>query len=182
MLNLCSKRFVDISMAEFGKNSTKCYILRNKDKCLIIDPSDELESIKNFVNHLYNPSNVNIFLTKTDNIHGGAAKELQKHFQNSIIYISNKTKTNQKLLNIDEKYIKYVSNGDNIYVDDEKMTVIDSGDSISLYAPESQVVFTGDSFREKTNIKHLLELPQKTLVMPAHDEESSIRIELSKCE
>ena len=169
-------------MAEFGKHSTKCYILRNKDKCLIIDPSAESESIKNFVVHLYHPSKVDIFLTKSDDLHGGASKSLQDQFPTSTIYLS---KANKNQLKLDEKNIKYVCQGDEIYVDDEKMTVIESGDSISLYAPESQVVFTGDSFREakeKKQLKNLLELPQKTLVMPAHDEESSIRIELTKCE
>ena len=180
MLSCSPSRFIDISVSDFGKEIPKCYILRNKDHCLIIDPSAESQSISQFLKNVYKPSKVDFFLTKADAEHGKAVFELSQSFENSKIFISKNQPLNN--LQIDKNKIKTVSNNDNIFVDDEKMFVIESGDSISLYAPESRVVFVGDSFHQKKGLNGLLDLPKNTIVMSSHDDESSIRLECIKYE
>ena len=106
-----------------GDLETNCYILINNNKCLIIDPGDEYEKIKNEVS---NKEVVGVIITHHHFDHIGALN----YFNKSLILDKS---------NLEEK--EYDINGfkfEVIYTPGHKE------DSITIYFKEQNIMFTGD--------------------------------------
>lgn len=112
-----------------GDYQTNCYILSKEDKCLVIDPGNEVNKIINYIEDnklklLY------ILVTHHHFDHVGALKELKNKYKVEVIDYNNQIKINDFNFDIIE-------------------TLGHTNDSITFYFKEEKVMFTGDFlFRE----------------------------------
>lgn len=67
---------LNIKKIVVGELETNCYIIENKDECLVIDPGDEFLKIKNSINKKV----VGVLLTHRHFDHVGALKEIVDYF------------------------------------------------------------------------------------------------------
>lgn len=106
-----------------GELRTNCYLISKNDQCIIIDPGDEYEKIKNFIS---NKKIVGVIVTHYHFDHIGALK----FFNKSLILDKN---------NLDEKIYK---------IGDFEFEVIytpgHKEDAITIYFYEEKIMFTGD--------------------------------------
>ncbi|EAX96341.1 metallo-beta-lactamase superfamily protein [Trichomonas vaginalis G3] len=200
MLSSQFVRFADIISAPLGEFMTKCYIIRDKKECLIVDPADEPETINHFLDTSFKGSNVNFVSTTGRRDHMKAIKALADKFPNAKYYISKKDHEqfvkNLDIIGVTKKLdIKDVNDGDKIMVDDEDFKVIEVGTptsgGIALYSYGSAVVITGESIPTedpryvdkllpheiKSITEKILTLPNRTIIMSSHGPDSKVRTE-----
>ena len=114
---------MEINKVVVGILETNCYILTKNNKCLIIDPGDEYNKIKEQIN---NKQLVGIIVTHYHFDHIGALN----HFDKSLIIDIN---------NLEEKEYKIGDfNFEIIYTPGHKE------DAITIYFKEENIMFTGD--------------------------------------
>lgn len=116
---------MNIKTIKVGCLNTNCYILEKDNKCLVIDPGDEIDKI--LANIKYEV--VGILLTHRHFDHVGALSDLVK-YSNATVYDYDNLKEG---INIIEPFTFLV-----IY------TPGHTKDSISFYFKEDKVMFTGD--------------------------------------
>ncbi|HRT40354.1 MAG TPA: MBL fold metallo-hydrolase [Candidatus Woesebacteria bacterium] len=149
-----------------GQMKTNCYLVW--DDCLketvIIDPGDEADFISDEIEKRQLKP-IGILLTHLHSDHIGAAKDLQLIYQIPILNLPNKI--------FDFQIIK---------------TPGHTTGSVCFYSPTLQVVFTGDTLfkdlpargENLDSIKKLLKLPPTTVVLPGHDEATTIGVEAGR--
>ena len=116
---------MNIKKVIVGLLDTNCYILSINDKCLIIDPGDDFNKIKQNINGKV----IGIIITHKHFDHIGALEECKKEY-NVPIYNFN---------NLEEKEISVGPfNFEVIY------TFGHTNDSITLYFKKENIMFTGD--------------------------------------
>lgn len=77
---------MDVKIIPVGYLQANCYILKNKNECIIIDPGDEKEKI---IKAIGNSKLVAIITTHDHFDHVGALKALQEYYQVSTYNIEN---------------------------------------------------------------------------------------------
>jgi len=120
---------MQINRVIVGLLETNCYILTINDKCLVIDPGDEIDKIKEVIG---NKEIVGVIITHSHFDHIGALNYFDKDL------ILDKS-------NLEEK--EYDINGFNfevIYTPGHKE------DCITIYFKEENIMFTGDFIFEGT--------------------------------
>lgn len=115
-----------------GDYQTNCYILTNNNNCIIIDPGDEFEKIKEF---LKDKNVVAILITHKHFDHIGALDDLSNTY-NCKVYEYN---------NLEEK--DYNINDFNFNV---IYTKGHTDDSVTFYFENKKVMFTGDFLFENS--------------------------------
>lgn len=157
-----------------GPLETNCYILERDETCLIIDPGDEFEKIKNNISKKV----IGVVITHFHDDHIGALDEILEYYKIRCYSIKN---MKEGLNNIDDFSFEV------IYTPGHKE------DAITLYFKEESVMFTGDfifynsigrtdfeggsNIEMKKSIKHILEYPKDILVYPGHGPETSLNEE-----
>ena len=106
-----------------GPLDTNCYVLEMDNKCLVIDPGDEIDKIKEIIG---NKEIVGVIITHYHFDHIGALDNFDKSL------ILDKSKLEEKEYNIDN------FNFEIIYTPGHKE------DSITIYFKEENIMFTGD--------------------------------------
>jgi glyoxylase-like metal-dependent hydrolase (beta-lactamase superfamily II) len=149
-----------------GQMRTNCYLVWDEEKeAIIIDPGDEAEFISDEIERKQLKLK-GVLLTHNHFDHIGAVKHLQLMYQ-----IPTLTPLSIEKRNIfDFQIIK---------------TPGHTEDSLCFYSPSLEVVFTGDTLfkdlptrnENLKSIKKLMELPEETIVLPGHDEETTIGLE-----
>lgn len=146
-----------------GEMRTNCYLVWDEDKkAVVIDPGDEADFISEEIERRQ-LNLVGILLTHKHFDHIGALRDLQ------LIY-------NVPVLNppiFDFQIIK---------------TPGHTRDSVCFYSPSLGVVFTGDTlFKDLPtrnenieSVKKLFKLPEETIVLPGHDEDTRIGVEVKR--
>ncbi|MBQ9071980.1 MAG: MBL fold metallo-hydrolase [Bacilli bacterium] len=114
---------MEINRVVVGPLETNCYILSISDKCLVIDPGDEYNKIKEVID---NRDVVGVIITHHHFDHIGALNNFDKNL------IFDKTNLEEKEYNIKD------FNFEVIYTPGHKE------DSITLYFKEEKIMFTGD--------------------------------------
>lgn len=203
MITNSYSRFADIISAPLGENMTKCYIIRNKNDVLIVDPADEPETLKRFLGITFKDAKVNFAHTTGRRDHMKAVKDLSDVYPDAKYYISKKDYDqyvkNLERIGVNKKLnIQVVNEGDNIKVDDEAFKVIEvetpTSGGIALYSSGSAVVITGEAiptedpgYKDKLlphEIKNIVEkvltLPNRTIIMTSHGPDSKVRTEKKK--
>ena len=155
-----------------GKLFTNCYILSIDNECLVIDPGDEYNKIKDVI---YNKKVIGTIVTHHHFDHVGALK----YFDN-IYDINNLTEGINKIGNFKFEVI---------------YTPGHTSDSISLYFKEENIMFVGDFlFKDgigRTDLggnindmhKSLVKVKKynpNTKILPGHGKSSKLGIEVSK--
>lgn len=114
---------MQINSIKVGQLRTNCYILKIDNKCLVIDPGDEYDKIKNEIG---DSEVVGVIVTHYHHDHIGALN----YFDESIIYDKS---------NLDEKEYNIGSfNFEVIYTPGHRE------DCITIYFRKEKVMFTGD--------------------------------------
>lgn len=148
-----------------GEMRTNCYLVWDEDKnAVVIDPGDEAEFISEEIERRQLKL-TGILLTHKHFDHVGAVKELQLIYEIPIFNLQRPI--------FDFQVIK---------------TPGHTADSVCFYSPTLQVVFTGDTLfkdlptrnENLKSIKRLLELPEETVVLPGHDEITTIAAEAKR--
>ena len=86
-----------------GELRENCYLLINKDKCIIVDPGAEAAKIENKIDDL-NLKVCAILITHAHYDHIGALDSLEKKYNTKIYYHNINNEINKKnLINIEEK-------------------------------------------------------------------------------
>ena len=142
-----------------GEMRTNCFLVWDDDKkAVIIDPGDEAEFISDEIEKRQLKL-IGILLTHNHFDHVGALKYLQLMYKVSIIDTA-----------FDFEVIK---------------TPGHTQDSVCFYSPLLGVVFTGDTLfkdlptrnENLASVRTILALPEETIVLPGHDEITTILAE-----
>lgn len=112
-----------INRVVVGPLETNCYIITIDNKCLVIDPGDEIDKIKEIIG---NKEVVGVIITHYHFDHIGALDNFDKSL------ILDKSNLEEKEYNIDN------FNFEIIYTPGHKE------DSITIYFKEENIMFTGD--------------------------------------
>ena len=156
-----------------GELETNCYIMSNGDKCIVIDPGDEINKIKESIG---SKEVVAVFVTHYHFDHIGALK----YFDKSLVLDRN---------NLEEKeYNLYGFKFEIIYTPGHKE------DCITIYFKEENLMFTGDFIFKGTigrtdlkggNIKDMINSLNKInkynkniVVYPGHGEKTLLDLHL----
>ena len=154
-----------------GAFETNCYVLIKDNKCLVIDPGDEYESIKKVIG---DNKVIGVIITHYHFDHIGALK----YFDKNLILDKN---------NLEEK--EYDIEGFNfevIYTPGHKE------DAISIYLKKEKIMFTGDfifkdgigrtdlpegSIKDMINSLEKIKKYNNTLAYPGHGDKTIIKID-----
>ena len=160
-----------------GVLEENCYVLKNNDNCLVIDPGDDYEKIKDVIG---DSKVLGVLVTHAHFDHIGALRNFLK--KRSIkIY---------KKSNLEEKEYS---------IDNFKFNVIftpgHSKDSVTFYFEDDNVMFVGDFiFKDSigrcdlpggdvdemnNSIKKIKEYPKSTILYPGHYEQTTLDYEIN---
>lgn len=162
-----------VKKIEVGPLDTNCYILIKNNKCLIIDPGDDEEKIKNAVGE---NKPLAILVTHYHFDHIGALDGIKKYYNVNVI--DNKNRINE--------------------IDDFKFDIIDNKghkeDLVSYYFKENDMMFVGDFIFEgsigrcdleggninqmKESLKKLKTFDKNTILYPGHGPITTLKEEL----
>ena len=128
---------MEINRVVVGSLEENCYILSIDNKCLIVDPGDDIDLILEGINNL---DVLGVLITHAHFDHIGALNDLLKKYDVPIYYRNINNEINkEKLIDIEEK--QYV-------IEDFKFKFIyTSGhrnDLVTFYFYEDKMMFTGD--------------------------------------
>ena len=148
-----------------GEMRTNCYLVWDEDKkVVIIDPGDEVEFISDEIEKRQLKP-IGILLTHRHPDHTRAAPDLKLIYEIPIFNLQQPI--------FDFQFIK---------------TPGHTADSVCFYSPLLGVVFTGDTLfkdlptrnESLDSVKKLLELPEETIVLAGHDEDTTIAAEAKR--
>ncbi len=158
-----------------GEMKTNCYLVWDKDKnVVIIDPGDEAEFISDEIENRHLKP-IGILLTHRHPDHTRAVLPLKLIYKISIL---NPSPRRGGVSPFDKRETK-------IFDFQVIRTPGHTTDSVCFYSPLLGVVFTGDTLfkdlptrnEDLESIKKLLELPEETIVLAGHDEDTTIGAE-----
>ena len=109
-----------------GPLQTNCYILKNDNTCLIIDPADEFNKIKECVGNL---KALGVIVTHNHFDHIGALKEVEEYYNIKVLDGNNLEEKDYILGNFKFSIIKAKGH---------------TSDSIIVYFKEEKIMFVGD--------------------------------------
>lgn len=170
---------MDIHKIVVGPLETNCYLLVKNEKCLIIDPGDEFEKIKNEISHL-KVKPLAVLITHHHFDHIGALNDILNYYNIYIIDFNN-YKNDEEVITIDNFNFKM------IYVPGHK------SDLVTYYFVEEKNMFVGD-FIFKNNIgrcdletgnqeemmnsiKKIKKYPNDITIYPGHGEKTNLEYE-----
>lgn len=161
---------MNIKTVVTGDLEENCYILENNGDCIIIDPGDDFDKIKNNINGSVKA----VLLTHRHPDHIGALEECIKIFKPQIL---DKTVVDEDTYKIDSFSFNVI------------FTPGHTEDSITYYFFKENVMFTGDflfcenigrcdlggDFEEmKKSINKIKKYKDDVIIYPGHGEKSSI--------
>lgn len=122
---------MNIKKIEVGLLKTNCYIIEKSDKCLVIDPGDEIDKIMKNITHKLS----GILITHHHFDHVGALSEMIKKY-NVGAYDYNTLKEGKNSIDIFDFEVIYTPGHTN--------------DSVSYYFYKENIMFTGDFIFKKS--------------------------------
>lgn len=166
---------MNIEVVKVGYLEENCYVISIKGKCLIIDPGDEFDKIKNLVG---NKQVLGILITHHHFDHVGALNDLLNYKEVPVI--------------------DYKINEENISIDKFKFKIIKTpghtSDSITFYFEENNLMFVGDfvfknsigrtdlptgnDIEMDNSINKIKTYDKNTILYPGHGESTTIDDEI----
>lgn len=163
---------MNISKIKVGELQTNCYLLEKDDNCLLIDPGDEYEIIKEFIK---NKNIIGVLVTHKHYDHIGCINNLVLDYDIKVYDNSNLDEGIKRLGTFSFEVIK---------------TYGHTMDCITFYFKEDKVMFTGDflfydtigrcDFLESDynemlkSIDKIKEYPDDVIVYPGHGRETNL--------
>lgn len=149
-----------------GYLQANCYLLKENNKCIIIDPGDEREKIEESIKNL---EVVGVLLTHNHFDHNGELKYFEDKYN---------LKHNDKILDFPYEIIK---------------TPGHSKDSLTFYFPQYKIMFTGDFLFQNgigrtdfldsnweemiASLKKIQNYPEDITIYPGHGDKSTLKQE-----
>ncbi len=163
-----------IEKVEVGYLETNCYIVSIDDKCLIIDPGDEIDKI---INKIDNLKPVGIIITHYHFDHIGALNKLIDKYNVKVIDY----KLEEKEYNIDKFKFKIIhtKGHDNtcitIYFEKEKIMFV--GDFIFKDSIGRTDLENGNNFDMFASINKIKQYPDDIMLYPGHGDITNLGYE-----
>ena len=170
-----------IETIKVGYLKTNCYLIIKNQKCIIVDPGDEFEKIKNKIDTLkLNP--IKVLITHHHFDHVGALDDIMKSYKIDMINFNN-YKNDNEIIEIEEFKFKM------IYTPGHK------SDLITYYFFEENKMFCGDFIFKNDigrwdldtgnkeemleSIKKIKNYPKNTIIYPGHGDITDLNYEIN---
>lgn len=155
-----------------GPLSTNCYLIIKDNKCLIVDPADNIEIIKKELKCL---NLVGILITHYHFDHIGALEQLKQYY-NVPIYDYNKDNINVEKFNFDIIHNPgHTNDSVTFYFKDEKIMFV--GDFIFKGTIGRTDLETGNMFDMQTSLNTIKKYDNDILLYPGHGESTTLGYE-----
>ena len=167
---------MEVRRIVIGPLESNCYLIKNNDEYLLIDPGEDYNSIKKFID---NKKIVGIILTHSHFDHIASAKKLVKDYLLKIYSFDN---------------LKEGANTIGSFSFEVVYTLGHTMDSISIYFPQDKIMFTGDFLFKGTigrydfiesnytemikSINIIKRYPKDTIIYPGHGDYTRLKDEL----
>ncbi len=154
---------MNIKRVVVGPLEENCYIVENNNKCLIIDPGDDVDKIINNIKY----SVVGILITHYHFDHIGALDELKEKY--------NIDENNYNIKDFDFEVIKtpgHTSDSKTYYFKDNNIMFV--GDFIFKDSIGRMDLPTGSVLEMKNSISKILKYPSNTILYPGHGDSTTI--------
>lgn len=170
-----------IETIKVGYLKTNCYLIIKNQKCIIVDPGDEFEKIKNKIDTLkLNP--IKILITHHHFDHVGALEDIMQNYKIDMIDFNN-----------------YKNDNETIEIEDFKFKMIytpgHKSDLITYYFFEENKMFCGDFIFKNDigrfdldtgnkeemleSIKKIKNYPKSTIIYPGHGDITDLNYEIN---
>ena len=166
-----------VSRIVIGPLQSNCYLIENnKGEYLLIDPGEDYDSIKKFIN---NKNIIGVLITHSHFDHMASAKYLEKDYKLNLYSYDNLKEGKNKIGNFSFEVI---------------YTLGHTMDSISIYFSKDKIMFTGDflfkgsigryDFLESNSnemlksISKIKKYPKDTIIYPGHGDNTTLEEEL----
>lgn len=170
-----------IETIKVGYLKTNCYLIIKNQKCIIVDPGDEFEKIKNKIDTLkLNP--IKVLITHHHFDHVGALDDIMKSYKIDMINFNN-YKNDNEIIEIEDFKFKM------IYTPGHK------SDLITYYFFEENKMFCGDFIFKNDigrfdldtgnkeemleSIKKIKNYPKNTIIYPGHGDITDLNYEIN---
>ena len=170
-----------IETIKVGYLKTNCYLIIKNQKCIIVDPGDEFEKIKNKIDTLkLNP--IKVLITHHHFDHVGALDDIMQNYKINMIDFNN-YKNDNEIIEIEDFKFKM------IYTPGHK------SDLITYYFFEENKMFCGDFIFKNDigrwdldtgnkeemleSIKKIKNYPKNTIIYPGHGDITDLNYEIN---
>lgn len=162
---------VAVDKVVVGVYEANCYILSKNNKCIVIDPGDEYEKIKPYLD---NKEIVGVLITHSHPDHIGALK----NFDKSKIYSHTNLKEGIKIINPFTFEVIFTPGHtkDSVTYYFKKDNIMFTGDFIFKGSIGRMDLPTGNSQEMKKSLKKIKEYPN-VIIYPGHGEKTTLNIE-----
>ena len=174
---------MEILCTKVGYLEENCYLIKEKDKGLIIDPGDEINKILDMIG---NTSIEGILITHAHFDHIGALDELLKKYDVPVYYHNVNNELQKNIINVDEKEYKIDSFSFNVIY-----TPGHRNDSVTYQF--NDIMFTGDFLFKQSigrtdleygdydemleSIDKIKKYPNNIFIYPGHGDSSNLEYE-----
>lgn len=170
-----------IETIKVGYLKANCYLIIKNQKCIIVDPGDEFQKIKNKIDTLkLNP--IKVLITHHHFDHVGALDDIMKSYKIDMIDFNN-----------------YKNDNETIEIDDFKFKMIytpgHKSDLVTYYFFEENKMFCGDFIFKNDigrfdldtgnkeemleSIKKIKNYPKNTIIYPGHGDITDLNYEIN---
>lgn len=170
-----------IETIKVGYLKTNCYLIIKNQKCIIVDPGDEFEKIKNKIDTLkLNP--IKVLITHHHFDHVGVLDDIMQNYKINMIDFNN-YKNDNEIIEIEDFKFKM------IYTPGHK------SDLITYYFFEENKMFCGDFIFKNDigrwdldtgnkeemleSIKKIKNYPKNTIIYPGHGDITDLNYEIN---
>ena len=170
-----------IETIKVGYLKTNCYLIIKNQKCIIVDPGDEFEKIKNKIDTLkLNP--IKVLITHHHFDHVGALDDIMKSYKIDMIDFNN-YKNDNEIIEIEDFKFKMIytpgHKSDLItyyFFDENKMFC---GDFIFKNDIGRFDLDTGNKEEMLESIKKIKNYPKNTIIYPGHGDITDLNYEIN---
>lgn len=171
---------MDIHKIVVGALETNCYLIVKNEKCLIVDPGDEFDKIKNKISEL-DVKPISVLITHHHFDHIGALDEILNYYNIDLIDFNN-YKNDKEIITIDDFKFKMIyvpghkSDLITYYFEDEKVMFV--GDFIFKGNIGRWDLDTGNKYEMMDSIEKIKKYPNIIKIYPGHGESTNLEYEI----
>lgn len=165
---------LEIKTIKVGYLQTNCYIVSNKENCIIIDPGDEFEKIrKEIVNNV-----IAILVTHNHFDHIGALSKLKNEYNVPVYDYNNLKESNLNIkgFNIEVIYSPGHTEDSVIYYFKD-YNIMFTGDFLFKESIGRTDLSTGNALEMKKSIEKIKQYDGKIKIFPGHGDSTNLEYE-----
>lgn len=168
---------MNIERVIVGELEENCYLLKENDSILIIDPGDEFNKIKVAIDKI-GGSPIGIIITHHHFDHIGALKEVKNYYDIPVYDRHNLKEESNKIGEFEFRvYYTPGHTDDSISIYFKKYNILFSGDFI-FQGSIGRTDLGGNMIDMKKSISKILSLPSNTEIYPGHGDKTTLAKEV----